>query len=154
MYTYAYIYIYIHTYVHIYIHTYIYIYIYVCVYTHTHTHHTFSCALQSYAPSQLAEIPVALGLPSGPACLACWACLGLSPACLGPSTAFPGLQGAIWTSFGRQVDASWTPNGRQLDCQNGCQCQHTSSRRQDSCRVPQNALPTALLSPDGDNMQH
>ena len=76
--------------------------------------------------SEDARIPVALGLPSGPARLACWACLGLSTACLGLCTACPGPQDAIWTPSGRQLDASWTPIGRQLDGQNGCQCQRTS----------------------------
>ena len=55
---------------------------------------------------RIAKIPVALGLPSGPACLACWTFLALSTACLGLSTACPGLQGASWTN--------WTPSERQV----------------------------------------
>ena len=57
---------------------------------------------------------------------------------------------AFRTPIGRQLHATWTPSGCQvsskLDCQNGCQCQRTSSGRQDSCQVPQNALPTVCLS--------
>ena len=75
-------------------------------------YHTFSCALQSYGSSRTAGRTVAFGLPSGPARLACWACLGLSTACLGLCTACPGPQDAIWTPSGRQLDANWAPIGR------------------------------------------
>ena len=77
-------------------------------------YHTFSCALGSYGASGLARPPVALGLPSGPARLACWACLGLCTTCLGLCTACPGPQCATWAPFGRQVDVSWTPNELQV----------------------------------------
>ena len=90
-----------------------------------------------------------LGLPSWPAGPA-WASVLPSRASvllfLGLSTAFPGLQDANWTPIGRQMDANWTPSERQ----NGYQCQRTSLERQNSCQVQQNALPTMLLSPDGD----
>ena len=56
------------------------------------------------------------GLPSGPACLACGACLGLSTDYLGLSTACPGLQGAR----GRQLDVKWTPSVRQVSAKLAC----------------------------------
>ena len=100
-------------------------------------YHTFSCALQSYGPPQLARTSQALGLPSGPARLACWACLGpctaslgLSTACLGLSTAIPGPQYCIpWpprlpqsvpeTSQRRFGGAPGVPAGTKLTCPSG-----------------------------------
>ena len=42
----------------------------------------------------LAGLKMPTWVPSGPARLACWACLGLRTACLGPCTAFLGLSTA------------------------------------------------------------
>ena len=87
-----------------------------------------------------------VGLPAWPPVSLAW------PTGLAWASVLPFL--ACRTPVGRLLDAKWTPNGRQLsaklDCQNGCQCQCATSERHNACQVRQNALPTVLLSPDGD----
>ena len=87
-----------------------------------------------------------LGLPSWPA--------GPPRASVLPAWASELPVQAFRTPVGRHLDIIWTPSGRQvddkLDRQNGCHCQRTPLERQNSCQVQQNALPTVLLSPDGD----
>ena len=87
-------------------HLYIYIYIYIS--------YILLCT-PILRKSEGARIPVALGLPSGPARLACWACLGLSTAFQGLSTAFPGPQYCLPWPPGRQLDTNWKQIGRQVD---------------------------------------
>ena len=119
-----------------------------CIFIYAYTW----CIIHSLVHSSLTRSPNlrsffwALGRPLG---LPAWPAGPSWPSVLPPwASVLPFL--AFRTPFGRQVDASWTPIGRQLDCQNSCHCQRTSEGRQDSCQVPQNALPTVFLSPDGD----
>ena len=90
-----------------------------------HIYNIIKYIYTKFAPglSGLAEVPVTSNAPLG-------GLLGLPAWTAGPAWAsvLPVL--AFRTPVGCQLDAKWTSIGRQvsakLDCQNGCQCQHTS----------------------------
>ena len=125
-------------------------YVYI-IYTYIIIHSLVHCSLTEIPACKLSRSSWA---PSGPARLACWACLGLSTACLGLCTACPGPQDAIWTPSGRQLDASWTPVGRQLGANWTAKTAASVNVRLKDAKTAAKSHRTPcqqyFLSPDGD----